>query len=234
MTAHLSARLPLSLASQIRATAGSADRVDSHVFIGGYLAAADGHLVRQAGITRIVQLVAAPRIPGVQYLAVPVEDSPEADIRAAAAAAVSFIQDGIRANERVLVHCQAGISRSATVVLLHLMVNRGHSLATALVQLRLARPFISPNPGFMKHLRATDARLRRLRADAADAAHTSVAAPFLFGTDHDAALPLRHVRDGHAGSPADSLVSPGLPVRPGRRIPWEFVENDGPADSAPV
>jgi hypothetical protein len=158
----------LSRADQIRATAGSAARVDDNVFIGGFLAAADPHFIRGAGITRIVKFCPdspadPPRVPGVSYLVVPARDSPDYDIRAGAAAALAFIRDGIRANERILVHCVAGVSRSATVVLLHLMINRGYVLPLALAHLRSVRAVAQPNSGFMKHLRATDARLRVLR-----------------------------------------------------------------------
>jgi predicted protein tyrosine phosphatase len=160
----------LPRADIVRATAGTASRVDAHVYISGYLVAADPRFVRQAGITRIVKLFAddpgypggATRLPGVKYLVLPFEDSPDYDIRAGAAEAVRFIQDGVRANEIVLVHCHAGVSRSATVVLLYMMITRGFVLDTAMARLRLVRPFIRPNAGFMEHLRATDARLKRL------------------------------------------------------------------------
>src|SRR5271166_4066704 len=79
----------LSLDDATRATAGSADRVDPNVFIGGYLAAADPAFVRREGITRIVKLFADDpsfaggrvRHPGVAYLVVDAEDVPGYDIR---------------------------------------------------------------------------------------------------------------------------------------------------------
>jgi predicted protein tyrosine phosphatase len=164
--------LGLVLAGSRAATAGTADRVDAHVFIGGYLAAADPAFVRRARISRIVKLFAddpgyaggATRHPGVRYLVLPAEDRPDYDIRPAAFAAVRFVLDAARDGERVLVHCHAGVSRSATVVLLYLMLRWAMPLDRALARLRLARPFVRPNPGFMACLRATDARLGRLRA----------------------------------------------------------------------
>jgi predicted protein tyrosine phosphatase len=156
---------------EIRTTAGSINRVDSNIFIGGYLAAADPNVVKQIGVTRIVKMFADTddypggrhRHPGVKYLVIPARDTPEYDIRAGAEAAIRFIQDGLAADELILVHCHAGISRSATVVLFHLMINRKMPLDLALSRLKLVRSFVNPNPGFMDHLRATDARLSRLR-----------------------------------------------------------------------
>jgi predicted protein tyrosine phosphatase len=160
----------LSNEDRTRMTAGSAHRVDANVFIGGYLIAAEPKFIRETGITRIVKMFADTddypggrhRHPGVKYLVIDAKDTPEYDIRDGGERAVRFIREGLAANEKILVHCHAGISRSATVVLLHLMVNRSYPLDLALARLRSLRSFVQPNPGFMAHLRATDARLRLL------------------------------------------------------------------------
>jgi len=47
------------------------------------------------------------------------------------------------------VHCMAGRSRSATVVLAYLMTRHGMSLADAYQFLKSKRPGISPNLGYM-------------------------------------------------------------------------------------
>ena len=151
--------------------ANSAARVDTNVYISGYLIAADPDFIRRNGINRIVKLIADDssyhggyhRHPDVKYLVIAADDTPSYDIRAGADSALRFIQEGIANNERILVHCHAGISRSATVVLLHLMINRGYTLEFAFMRLRMARPFVNPNPGFMRHLLATDARIKSLR-----------------------------------------------------------------------
>jgi predicted protein tyrosine phosphatase len=157
--------------------ASTAARVDDAVVIGGYRAAADAALVRLTGARRIVKMFAdspaypggAHRHPGVEYLVVAAEDTPSFDIREGAFAAVRFIRDAMRAGETTFVHCHAGVSRSATVVLLHLMVNRGLTLDAAMARLRQVRPVVNPNPGFMACLAEADARLRRGRAAAAAA-----------------------------------------------------------------
>lgn len=57
------------------------------------------------------------------------------------------------AQARFLIHCSAGKSRSASIVLGLLMLERPHlSLATALAHLRKVRPQVSPNPGFLRQL----------------------------------------------------------------------------------
>jgi predicted protein tyrosine phosphatase len=152
-------------------TAGTAHRVDNNVFIGGYLVAADAGFIKENAITRVVKLFADDstyyggdaRLPGVNYLVLPIVDAVDEDIKTAAVAAVRFIQEGLLHNEIILVHCHAGVSRSATVVLLYLMVVRRCSLQNALALLRSIRSVVNPNPGFMAFLRATDARIKTLR-----------------------------------------------------------------------
>jgi predicted protein tyrosine phosphatase len=162
----------LSRSSTFDATARTADQVDEHVFIGGYLAAADRDYVKRNGITRIVKLFAddpsypggATRLPGVTYLVIDALDEPDYNISKAAAKALPFIREAIKNNERILVHCHMGVSRSATVVLFYMLVLKQYVLPIALGTLRNIRPWINPNPGFMRHLGATDIRLKSLRS----------------------------------------------------------------------
>ena len=212
---------------ELRDTAGTAHRVDSHIFISGYLIASDPDFVCRNGITRIVKMFAddgsyqggVHRHDGVKYLVVPADDTPSYDIRGGAEAAIRFIQEGIRRDEKILVHCHAGISRSSTVVLLHLMINQGMPLDAALSHLRRIRPIVNPNSGFMRHLRATDARIRGLKKGRAPRraplASQSVAA-------NDLSLMLRISRGemGHAGGKnAGTPVAqpPPAPPAPPRR-----------------
>ncbi len=52
----------------------------------------------------------------------------------------------------VLVHCYAGVSRSASVVIGYLMWKRGWGFQRAYDHVRKARPCISPNYGFKMQL----------------------------------------------------------------------------------
>jgi len=70
---------------------------------------------------------------------------------AAAAAAVCCCSGS------VLVHCAAGVSRSATVVLGYLMSRHNYTLAAALEHLKAVRPWVAPNLGFMQQLAAYEA-----------------------------------------------------------------------------
>ncbi|KAK6034874.1 dual specificity phosphatase, catalytic domain protein [Cooperia oncophora] len=60
---------------------------------------------------------------------------------------------------KVLVHCNAGISRAATFVISYLMVYHGMSLELALETVKKARPKVRPNMGFMKQLKSFEESL---------------------------------------------------------------------------
>ncbi|MDE2099308.1 MAG: dual specificity protein phosphatase family protein [Patescibacteria group bacterium] len=142
--------------------------VDRNVIISGYKAAADPKLIKRYNIKRVVSILRdrggdLAKHPGVIHVNFPVDDSPRYNegMKKAALGAIKIIQEGIRRGEVVLVHCHAGISRSATVVLLHLMINRQMTLKEAFKHLRSVRPQVDPK--FTAMLRATDASLQRLR-----------------------------------------------------------------------
>lgn len=58
-----------------------------------------------------------------------------------------------------VVHCFAGISRSATLVLAHLMIKYKITLEEALKRVRAARGQINPNPGFIAQLKQLEKHL---------------------------------------------------------------------------
>ncbi len=71
-----------------------------------------------------------------------------------------FIDKARAENRRVLCHCNAGVSRSVTVVLSYVMVRNGVTLAAAMAELKEERSKVKPNEGFMKQLQRLDEALR--------------------------------------------------------------------------
>ncbi|GFR61672.1 dual specificity phosphatase DUPD1 [Elysia marginata] len=65
--------------------------------------------------------------------------------------AAEFINSALAENGKVYVHCQQGVSRSATVVLAFLMLHRDMNLLDAVKLVRSKRE-IFPNDGFLKQL----------------------------------------------------------------------------------
>lgn len=64
-----------------------------------------------------------------------------------------FIQKSLKAQDgSVLVHCAAGVSRSAAIVAAYLMINNQISAFDAVLQVHQARPCVCPNLGFLRQL----------------------------------------------------------------------------------
>ncbi|XP_078095416.1 dual specificity protein phosphatase 1-A-like [Mustelus asterias] len=87
-----------------------------------------------------------------EYKCIPVEDSHMADISAWFCQAIDFIDSVKNNGGRVLVHCQAGISRSATICLAYLIRTQRVCLDEAFDFVKQRRGVISPNFGFMGQL----------------------------------------------------------------------------------
>lgn len=85
------------------------------------------------------------------YKRIPVYDASTSNLLTYAPEIVSFISKGLNYGS-VLVHCQKGVSRSATAVLFYLMFVQGMELDSAVELVQRRRQCINPIPAFMKQL----------------------------------------------------------------------------------
>lgn len=81
----------------------------------------------------------------------PLYDLPEFNIAVSFETATKFIADSI-AKGAVLVHCNAGISRSSAIIAAFLIKEKKMTLEAAIELIKKARPAAKPNAGFMKQL----------------------------------------------------------------------------------
>ncbi|KAJ7031964.1 hypothetical protein C8F04DRAFT_1108759 [Mycena alexandri] len=80
------------------------------------------------------------------------DDTEEEDVLVHFIPAITFIQAELDKGRGVLVHCQAGMSRSVTLVAAYLMYTQNINPQAALDIIRTARPNVEPNSGFLLQL----------------------------------------------------------------------------------
>lgn len=93
-----------------------------------------------------------------EYLNIPVIDNCEQNLTPYLDEAVAFIRRALAEGGRVLVHCMAGRSRSASLVIAYLMTELHLDLDQALAFVQEKRPIVRPNAAFMQQLRQFHAR----------------------------------------------------------------------------
>lgn len=86
------------------------------------------------------------------YKWIPVEDNHMADISSHFQEAIQFIDHVKQSGGKVLVHCEAGISRSPTICMAYIMKTQQLRLDAAFDMIKQRRAVISPNFSFMGQL----------------------------------------------------------------------------------
>jgi hypothetical protein len=132
--------------------------VEDFLYIGSRRGAREKDLLKEVyGIKRVVQIQDSPVPPfypdDFQYLCYGFLDDDFTDnIVAILPEALNFIKQGQDNLEPVFVHCNAGVSRSASVVLCYLRAKYQLSYREALSRLVEARACVGPNDFFAERL----------------------------------------------------------------------------------
>eukprot|EP01029_Cantina_marsupialis_P015530 TRINITY_DN3402_c0_g1_i1.p1 TRINITY_DN3402_c0_g1~~TRINITY_DN3402_c0_g1_i1.p1 ORF type:complete len:669 (-),score=161.18 TRINITY_DN3402_c0_g1_i1:157-2163(-) len=135
--------------------------VNEFVYVGDAESALISDEMKQRGITHVLNVGKSQSIPstGFKYLRIPMRDISTEDITRAMYPCLSFIEECRAAGGKVLVHCEKGISRSPTVVLMYLMWRLRTGFDNCYHTLKQARPMISPTPSFIWQLHDIEKRL---------------------------------------------------------------------------
>jgi len=144
----------LALGSSAEMPVYPAEVLPGKLFLGSKLAVLPA--VKDLGITHIVSLLGErpadiPHFYGSK-LWCQIDDAPEADLSPAMLEALPFIETAIASGGRVLVHCEQGKSRSASVVVAFVRAWTGLGPQRALDFVQACRPQALPNWGFLKQL----------------------------------------------------------------------------------
>lgn len=128
-------------------------RITDHLFLTG-IGGMTRENFRRNHIDFVVNITTeAPLWEDVESMRVALDDDSSSNILAHLDQIVDKINDVItQRNAHVLVHCVAGVSRSATVVIAYLMKYTHMSLRNAFNYCYGLRPVVRPNNGFMAQL----------------------------------------------------------------------------------
>ncbi|KAL5965894.1 Dual specificity protein phosphatase 14 [Taenia solium] len=135
---------------------GQVARITDHLYLSSLQALTPNRL-RQMGVTQLISVMADP-IPGEvvaqveRHTQIPVEDIDYSNLRRHFDEVADRIDREARRGGKTVVHCMAGISRSATMVLAYLVKHQGMSLYEAYEYVLSIRPCIHPNIGFWRQL----------------------------------------------------------------------------------
>jgi len=134
------------------------DKISDNIYLGNRTITNDE--LTNLGITKVIRLM-SPGTPIEEYssalwndrsLIFALYDSPDADIIEPIKYAVPFMDKEIATGGKIYVHCHAGISRSASIVIAYLMAKNKWDFHTTEAYVRKHRSVIDPNDGFVKQI----------------------------------------------------------------------------------
>lgn len=132
------------------------DLIVDHVALGSLRTVQNMSAVLQLNVTHVLTCGRNLRTPAfphpIKQLVLDVDDNDEQDMNQYFLRAIEFIEDCVQMKGLCIVHCFAGVSRSATVVVAYLMRSRRLRFAEALNYVQQHRPAANPNPNFRRQL----------------------------------------------------------------------------------
>ncbi|XP_050497753.1 dual specificity protein phosphatase MPK-4-like [Diabrotica virgifera virgifera] len=136
----------------------SISMIEDNLYLGGLAAAKNLEVLKKYNITHIltIDICPLPRTVTEQRNLVTrfiqLSDQPREDLLSYFDETDLFINEG-REKGIVLVHCYFGVSRSATVVIAHIMKKYQMSYFEAFDMVKAKRKIVFPNPGFVSQLK---------------------------------------------------------------------------------
>ncbi|MBI2637448.1 MAG: dual specificity protein phosphatase family protein [Candidatus Sungbacteria bacterium] len=134
-------------------------KITDMLYLGNATAASDTNILSEFGIMRIVSVTDEPahrptpdfcKQYSLTQMLYPIPDKAFWDRNEKLTSIVfPWVKDGAEKNQRVFVHCRAGVSRSASFVITYLMW-LGLDFDSALIQTFAAHPFAAPSPEVLK------------------------------------------------------------------------------------
>ncbi|XP_078464483.1 dual specificity protein phosphatase 10-like [Lampetra planeri] len=146
-----------AVGGEVSQESSDASRLLPYLFVGGERAARDLPTLRRLNVGLVLNVTA--HVPhyhagagGIAYRRLPASDTHGQDLRQYFRPAFLLIEEARRCGCSVLLHCQAGVSRSPTVAIAYVMRLRGLGASDAYAFVRARRAAVAPNLSFMGQL----------------------------------------------------------------------------------
>jgi dual specificity phosphatase 12 len=148
------------------------DQIIPHLFISNWQVSNNIDEIKRNNIQAVITIETQPKSVkiieyyqknNIDFLYLKLPDALEANISQYFDISFDFIDAHVRRKQNVLIHCWAGVSRSATLILNYILkktiIKNGKNnpcikcLTTNILQyMRSKRSIINPNPGFMNQI----------------------------------------------------------------------------------
>lgn len=137
-----------------------ASKITKNIYLGSYSQGAKSYKgLKTLGITHNIMIGNLNQMPipfpnEIIYKCINLDDSENVNIKKYFNECLDFIYDAIKKNieNKILINCWAGISRSATIVIAFLIHSMCLNYLEAFETVRKARYWINPNKGFKNQL----------------------------------------------------------------------------------
>ncbi|CAK91959.1 unnamed protein product (macronuclear) [Paramecium tetraurelia] len=135
----------------------------NQLWLGDYTAAQDKPTLDKKGIRTVLTVACQLNIKyndqNMNHKIYSILDSEQANVAQFFDDSFYHIKNGLKSGS-VLVHCAAGVSRSASIVIAYLMRNKGWTYSEAFSHVKSKRFVICPNSGFQRQLKLFEKQLR--------------------------------------------------------------------------
>jgi len=141
----------------------SIDKIIDYLYLGNEDAAINKQILQEKDISRIVIAGSflEKKFPGeMEYLELDVNDATSDDIKKYFIPAYQFIDKARKEGKTILVHCAAGVSRSAAIVTSYLMIANKWGFEQAYQFVKNKRSIVCVNSGFKKQLEEFERELK--------------------------------------------------------------------------
>ena len=140
------------------------NEIIDNVYVGNYAFALNKKLLLDNKITHILNcgigLKNFYEREGIfKYLNIPLYDSKKQNLEKYIIISNNFIEEGSRNNNRVLIHCGEGVSRSVAICLMYLITKKGMTFSKAKDAFVQKRAGCCPNDGFVSQLKSKSLKL---------------------------------------------------------------------------